>query len=96
MNETEKNTVRGRITNGVGGIYTVVTDGGESLSCRVRGAIRIPGADSGSRTAGAYNTAARLDRPPYMSAAMRSSDRRWQISTIFLPHLPPQSPLRCL
>ena len=63
MNETEKNTVRGRITNGVGGIYTVVTNGGESLSCRVRGAIRIPGADSGSRTAGAYNTAARLDRP---------------------------------
>ena len=40
-----------------------MTDGGESLSCRVRGAIRIPGADSGSRTAGAYNTAARLDRP---------------------------------
>ena len=105
MNETEKNTVRGRITNGVGGIYTVVTDGGESLSCRVRGAIRIPGADSGSRTAGAYNTAARLDRPlcgdivtAERGADARSgaSDRRWQISTIFLPHLPPQSPLRCL
>lgn len=52
----------GRLIRGVGGIYTVVLDGGDTVSCRVRGAIRVPGI-SETRTAGAYNTGARLDRP---------------------------------
>lgn len=60
---TEKNedTLRGRVLRGVGGIYTVAVDGGVSVSCRVRGSVRAPGARD-TRTAGAYNTEARLDR----------------------------------
>lgn len=59
MNEDKQG---GRIIRGVGGIYTVVTDSGVGVSCRVRGSLCVPGIFD-SRTAGAYNTGARLDRP---------------------------------
>lgn len=60
---TEKNEeiLRGRVLRGVGGIYTVAVEGGNSISCRVRGTVRAPGAHD-AKTAGAYNTEMRLDR----------------------------------
>ena len=51
----------GRIIRGVGGIYTVGLDGGGTVSCRARGALRSSACDA--RTAGAYHTGARLERP---------------------------------
>ncbi len=51
----------GRVLRGVGGIYTVFLEGGGCISCRVRGSVRAPGVGE-TRTAGAYNTEARLDR----------------------------------
>ena len=63
MTETNENAVReGRIIRGVGGIYSVDLDGGATVSCRVRGALRAT-FSSAARTAGAYHTGSRLDRP---------------------------------
>lgn len=62
MNEDVK---IGRITRGIGGIYRVDISEADgkvtTLSCRLRGALRA--AARGARTAGAYHTESRLERP---------------------------------